>query len=177
MTNHSYQRSIALIDVNNFYVSCERVFNPTLINKPVVVLSNNDGYAVARSNEVKALGVGMGAPWFKFKGLAKQHGIVALSSNYALYADMSNSIFATKQVESNSLVLGDKEWTPHDLRRTGATMMQELKISRDVINLCQNHVVGSKVDRSYLHYDFKDEKREAWIKLGNRIESILNISN
>ena len=56
-------------------------------------------------------------------------------------------------------------------------MMQELKISRDVINLCQNHVVGSKVDRSYLHYDFKDEKREAWIKLGNRIESILNIIN
>lgn len=85
-------RSIALIDVNNFYVSCERVFNPKLKNKPVVVLSNNDGCAVARSNEVKALGVGMGAPWFKFKGLAKQHGIVAYSSNYALYADMSNRV-------------------------------------------------------------------------------------
>ena len=66
-------RNIALIDVNNFYVSCERVFNPKLINKPVVVLSNNDGCAVARSNEVKALGVGMGAPWFKFKVLTKQH--------------------------------------------------------------------------------------------------------
>jgi len=87
-------RSIALIDVNNFYVSCERVFNPKLINKPVVVLSNNDGCAVARSNEVKALGVGMGAPWFKFKDLAKQHGIVALSSNYALYADMSNRVMS-----------------------------------------------------------------------------------
>jgi len=85
-------RSIALIDVNNFYVSCERVFNPKLINKPVVVLSNNDGCAVARSNEVKALGIGMGAPWFKFKDLAKQHGIVAYSSNYALYADMSNRV-------------------------------------------------------------------------------------
>lgn len=85
-------RSIALIDVNNFYVSCERVFNPKLKNKPVVVLSNNDGCAVARSNEVKALGVGMGAPWFKFKTLAKQHGIVAYSSNYALYADMSNRV-------------------------------------------------------------------------------------
>ena len=69
MPNHSHQRNIALIDVNNFYVSCERVFNPKLINKPVVVLSNNDGCAVARSNEVKALGVGMGAPWFKFKDL------------------------------------------------------------------------------------------------------------
>lgn len=88
------RRSIALIDVNNFYVSCERVFNPKLIGKPVVVLSNNDGCAVARSNEVKALGVGMGAPWFKFKNLAKQHGIIAMSSNYALYADMSNRVMS-----------------------------------------------------------------------------------
>ena len=87
-------RSIALIDVNNFYVSCERVFNPTLNNKPVVVLSNNDGCAVARSNEVKALGVSMGAPWFKLKKLAKQHNIIALSSNYALYADMSNRVMS-----------------------------------------------------------------------------------
>ncbi len=87
-------RQIALIDVNNFYVSCERVFNPKLQNKPVVVLSNNDGCAVARSNEVKALGVAMGAPWFKFKDLAKQHGIIAFSSNYALYADMSNRVMS-----------------------------------------------------------------------------------
>lgn len=87
-------RSFALVDVNNFYVSCERVFNPKLRDKPVVVLSNNDGCAVARSNEVKALGIGMGAPWFKFKDLAKQHGIVAYSSNYALYADMSNRVMS-----------------------------------------------------------------------------------
>jgi len=87
-------RQIALIDVNNFYVSCERVFNPKLKHKPVVVLSNNDGCAVARSNEVKALGIGMGAPWFKFKDLARQHGIVAMSSNYALYADMSNRVMS-----------------------------------------------------------------------------------
>lgn len=87
-------RSIALIDVNNFYVSCERVFNPKLTGKPVVVLSNNDGCAVARSNEVKALGVAMGAPWFKLKDLAKQHGIIGLSSNYALYADMSNRVMS-----------------------------------------------------------------------------------
>jgi DNA polymerase V len=87
-------RNISLIDVNNLYVSCERVFNPKLIHKPVVVLSNNDGCAVARSNEVKALGVPMGAPWFKMKDLAKQHGIIALSSNYALYADMSNRVMA-----------------------------------------------------------------------------------
>ncbi len=87
-------RHIALIDVNNFYVSCERVFNPKLVGKPVVVLSNNDGCAVARSNEAKALGVPMGAPWFKMKDLARQHGIIALSSNYALYADMSNRVMS-----------------------------------------------------------------------------------
>jgi DNA polymerase V len=87
-------RNIALIDVNNFYVSCERVFNPKLVGVPVVVLSNNDGCAVARSNEAKALGVPMGAPWFKLKDLAKQHGIIGLSSNYALYADMSNRVMS-----------------------------------------------------------------------------------
>lgn len=80
----------ALIDGNNFYVSCERVFDPRLIGKPVVVLSNNDGCAVSRSEEVKALGVKMGTPWFQLRELARQHGIVARSSNYALYADLSN---------------------------------------------------------------------------------------
>ena len=79
----------ALIDGNNFYVSCERVFRPTLEGRPVVVLSNNDGCAVARSAEVKALGVKMGTPWFQMQALARQHGIVALSSNYELYADLS----------------------------------------------------------------------------------------
>jgi DNA polymerase V len=85
-------RVIALIDVNNFYVSCERVFNPKLDGKPVIVLSNNDGCAVSRSDEAKALGVAMGAPWFQLQELARQHGLIALSSNYALYADMSNRV-------------------------------------------------------------------------------------
>ena len=82
----------ALVDVNNFYVSCERVFNPQLEGVPLVVLSNNDGCAVARSNEVKALGVKMGAPWFSLKAMAQTHGIQALSSNYTLYGDMSNRV-------------------------------------------------------------------------------------
>ncbi|MBF0164391.1 MAG: Y-family DNA polymerase [Magnetococcales bacterium] len=84
------QPNIALIDGNNFYVSCERVFDPSLRDRPVVVLSNNDGCAVARSNEVKALGVTMGQPWFKLRDLAREYGIIALSSNYALYGDMSH---------------------------------------------------------------------------------------
>lgn len=81
-----------LVDVNNMYVSCERVFNPKFEGIPMVVLSNNDGCAVARSNEVKALGVKMGTPWFQMKDLAKEHGFVALSSNYTLYGDMSNRV-------------------------------------------------------------------------------------
>lgn len=82
----------ALVDVNNFYCSCERVFNPRLEGVPLVVLSNNDGCAVARSNEAKALGVKMATPWFQIKDLAKTHGLVALSSNYTLYGDMSNRV-------------------------------------------------------------------------------------
>lgn len=86
--------SIALIDGNNFYVSCERVFQPELEGKPVVVLSNNDGCVVARSQEVRALGVAMGTPWFKLKDLVRQHGIIGKSSNYTLYADMSQRMHA-----------------------------------------------------------------------------------
>ena len=82
----------ALVDVNNFYVSCERVSQPRLEGIPVVVLSNNDGCAVARSNEVKALGVKMGTPWFQLQDLARQHGILVFSSNYTLYGDMSNRV-------------------------------------------------------------------------------------
>ncbi len=85
----------ALVDCNNFFVSCERVFDPRLQNKPVVVLSSNDGCAVARSNEVKALGVKMGTPWFKMQDMARRNGIVALSSNFALYSDMSDRVVAT----------------------------------------------------------------------------------
>ena len=86
--------AIALIDGNNFYVSCERVFQPGLEGKPVVVLSNNDGCVVARSQEVRALGVAMGTPWFKLKDLVRQHGIIGKSSNYTLYADMSQRMHA-----------------------------------------------------------------------------------
>ena len=82
----------ALVDCNNFYASCEKLFAPRLKNRPVVVLSNNDGCVVARSAEVKALGIPMGVPWFKIKDDARRHGIVAMSSNYALYADMSNRV-------------------------------------------------------------------------------------
>ncbi|ATU55160.1 TPA: DUF4113 domain-containing protein [Acinetobacter baumannii] len=79
----------ALVDVNNCYVSCERVFNPELIDKPVIVLSNNDGCAVARSNEAKKLGIKMGVPLFQIKDIVQQNNVIVLSSNYTLYAEMS----------------------------------------------------------------------------------------
>ena len=82
----------ALVDANNFYASCEKLFNPKLKDRPVVVLSNNDGCVVARSAEAKALGIAMGVPWFKIQDEARRHRIVAFSSNYALYADMSNRV-------------------------------------------------------------------------------------
>jgi DNA polymerase V len=85
----------ALVDCNNFYVSCERVFNARLEGVPVVVLSNNDGCAISRSEEAKALGIPMGAPMFKFKNEIRQHGIQIISSNYTLYGDMSARVMST----------------------------------------------------------------------------------
>ena len=88
------QQIFALIDINNCYVSCERFFNPALNNRPVVVLSNNDGCIVARSNEAKALGIKMAVPLFQVKDLIEQHHVVVLSSNYAVYAEMSKRFHA-----------------------------------------------------------------------------------
>ena len=85
----------ALVDCNNFYCSCERVFNPALEKKPMVVLSNNDGCIVARSNEIKELGIPMGAPMFQYKKLLEQKKAVILSSNYQLYGDMSQRVMGT----------------------------------------------------------------------------------
>lgn len=84
----------ALVDGNNFYVSCERVFRPDLNGRPVIVLSNNDGCAIARSNEAKALGIKMGAPWFEISHLEEKAGLVALSANFGLYGDMSERMMS-----------------------------------------------------------------------------------
>ncbi len=85
----------ALLDVNSFYASCETVFRPDLRGKPVVVLSNNDGCVIARSAEAKTLGIPMGAPYFKLKNEFRRHRVQVFSSNYALYADMSNRVMTT----------------------------------------------------------------------------------
>ena len=80
---------IALVDVDSCYCACERIFHPELIDRPLVVLSNNDGAVVARSREAKDLGVEMGAAWFKIKAWAERHGVVARSSNYELYGSIN----------------------------------------------------------------------------------------
>lgn len=83
---------IALVDCNNFFVSCERLFNPKLVGKPVAVLSSNDGCVIARSNELKALGVAMGAPAFECADIFKKYKVITLSSNFTLYADISSRV-------------------------------------------------------------------------------------
>ena len=84
-----------MIDCNNFYVSCERLFQPALPGKPVVVLSNNDGCVIARSEEAKALGIPMGLPAFQLTDLLQEQSIEVFSSNYTLYGDMSARVMAT----------------------------------------------------------------------------------
>src|SRR3954463_5131867 len=88
---------IALIDCNNFYVSCERVFDPSLQRKPVIVLSNNDGCAIARSEEAKALGIEMAQPVFMMTDLIAKHDVKVFSSNYTLYGDMSGRVMEVIQ--------------------------------------------------------------------------------
>lgn len=85
----------ALIDCNNYYASCERLFRPDLKNTPIVILSNNDGAIISRSNEAKALGIAMGEPYFKIKQFCKQHGVKAFSSNYTLYGNISQRVMST----------------------------------------------------------------------------------
>ncbi|WP_445554037.1 Y-family DNA polymerase, partial [Legionella bozemanae] len=85
----------ALVDCNNFYASCERLFRPDLKDVPIVVLSNNDGCCIARSSEAKALGIAMGAPYFKIKGLCERYGVHVFSSNYTLYGNISQRVMCT----------------------------------------------------------------------------------
>jgi DNA polymerase V len=96
-------KTFALIDCNNFYASCERVFQPRLENKPIVILSNNDGCVIARSNEAKTLGIPMGAPYFKFKKIITDNKVHVFSSNYHLYGDLSERIMTSIRMLSPSI--------------------------------------------------------------------------
>ena len=95
MSSTQYTKKIALIDCNSFYVSCERLFNPKIRKKPVVVLSNNDGCIISRSNEAKTLGIKMGEPYFKAKDIIVKNNVQVFSSNYSLYGDISRRVMRT----------------------------------------------------------------------------------
>jgi DNA polymerase V len=101
--NNSKKNKVALIDCNSFYVSCERLFNPKIINKPVVVLSNNDGCVISRSTEAKKIGIKMGEPYFKVKELVKKYNVHIFSSNYALYGDLSRRVMKTLKSFSDKI--------------------------------------------------------------------------
>ena len=103
-TNYSRKKNtIALIDCNSFYVSCERLFNPEIIDKPAVVLSNNDGCVISRSTEAKKIGIKMGEPYFKVKELVKKNKVHIFSSNYALYGDLSRRVMKTLKSFSDKI--------------------------------------------------------------------------
>ena len=123
----------ALVDVNNMYVSCERVFKPSLIGRPVVVLSNNDGACIARSNEAKDLGVKMAQPWFQVRHLEREAGLIALSANFELYGDMSSRMmtlvgqYAPRQeIYSIDECFLDFEGVSTDLVGIGRTMRAQV---------------------------------------------------
>src|SRR5881394_3268312 len=88
---------IALVDCNNFYASCERLFQPQLQNRPIVVLSNNDGCVIARSNEAKEIGIEMGAPAFMMEEMLTQNKVAVFSSNYTLYGNLNQRVMQTLQ--------------------------------------------------------------------------------
>lgn len=128
------QSPIALIDANNFYVSCERVFQPRLVGRPVVILSNNDGCIIARSEEAKELGIKMGAPLFKLRHLVEAYDVAVYSSNYTLYGDMSHRLMEallefTPEVEIYSI---DEAFMSLDQRNAGSALAQGLTIKKKV---------------------------------------------
>lgn len=124
-------RIIALIDINNCYVSCERLFQPKLRNRPVIVLSNNDGCAVARSQEAKDLGIKMGVPLFKIKDIVEQHNVQVLSSNYAVYAEMSRRF-----VNTIKCFVSEKDVEQYSIDETFADLTSY--VNQDVNEIAQN---------------------------------------
>ena len=124
----------ALVDCNNFYASCERVFNPKLIDKPIVILSNNDGCVISRSNEAKALGIPMGAPAFKYDLVFKKNKVYVFSTNFPLYGDMSSRVMNilsnyTPNIEIYSIdeaFLEFKGFNNYDLEQYGKDIRKKI---------------------------------------------------
>ena len=180
----------ALVDCNNFYASCERVFNPSLRNKPVVVLSNNDGCVIARSNEAKALGIPMGAPAFQFEKDFEAKGIHVFSSNYTLYGDMSNRVMNilstfTPEIEIYSIdesFLKFEGFEFYDLETLGKQMIEKvyrhtgIPISVGLAKTKSLAKVANKIAKKFaeitggvyaIDSELKKEKALRWTKIGD----------
>ncbi|WP_272959306.1 Y-family DNA polymerase [Zunongwangia profunda] len=180
----------ALVDCNNFYASCERAFNPSLRNKPVVVLSNNDGCVIARSNEAKALGIPMGAPAFQFEKDFEAKGIHVFSSNYTLYGDMSNRVMNilstfTPEIEIYSIdesFLKFEGFELYDLETLGKQMIEKvyrhtgIPISVGLAKTKSLAKVANKIAKKFaeitggvyaIDSELKKEKALRWTKIGD----------
>ena len=180
----------ALIDCNNFYASCERVFNPKLIGKPVAILSNNDGCVISRSNEAKALGIPMGAPAFKYDSVFKKHNVHVFSSNFPLYGDMSSRVMSilssyTPNIEIYSIdeaFLEFKGFDNYDLEKYGKEIRKKVlkwtgipvsigiaptkalaKVANRIAKKFENKTNGVYV----LDSKEKREKALKWLKIGD----------
>ena len=175
----------ALVDCNNFFVSCERVFNPALQGRPVVVLSNNDGCVIARSNEAKQLGIAMGAPLFQVKNFLEQQRVAVYSSNYTLYGDMSRRVMTLLSDFSSDLLIYSIDEAFMDFSGMG-TAEQLLPYARDMVRFVTKGTgipislgiaptrtlakMASKFAKKYKGYHSvcmidTDEKREKALKL------------
>lgn len=180
----------ALVDCNNFYASCERVFDPSLRNKPVVVLSNNDGCVIARSNEAKALGIPMGAPAFQFEKDFEAKGISVFSSNYSLYGDMSGRVMNilsqfTPEIEIYSIdesFLKFNGFELYDLERIGKEMVERVQSHTGIpisVGLAPTKAlakIANKIAKKFanrtgsvyaIDSEEKKEKALRWTKIGD----------
>ena len=180
----------ALVDCNNFYASCERVFDPSLRNKPVVVLSNNDGCVIARSNEAKAMGIPMGAPAFQFEKDFEAKGVSVFSSNYSLYGDMSGRVMNilsqfTPDIEIYSIdesFLKFNGFELYDLERIGKEMVERVLSHTGIpisvglaptkaLAKIANKIAKKFADRTGSVYaidsEEKKEKALRWTKIGD----------
>ena len=124
-TNNNKKNKVALIDCNSFYVSCERLFNPKINNKPTVVLSNNDGCVISRSTEAKRIGIKMGEPYFKVKELVKKNNVHIFSSNYALYGDISRRVMKTLKSFSDKIEIYSIDEAFVDLSYIGENELED----------------------------------------------------
>ena len=182
-----------LIDCNNFFVSCERIFRPDVVNKPVVVMSNNDGCAVAMSNEAKALGISRGIPVYQVKQIIKQHNVITFSGNHKLYGDISSRVMATiGQIVPDYEIYSIDEaflnfaiWNQSEIKDIGHKIVR--KIRRDVgvptsLGIAQTKTlakIAAKFAKNYPAYNCvcmidTDEKRQKALRLTN-IEDVWGI--